>query len=568
MMTGAVCRSFFVAALFALHPLHVESVAWVAERKDVLSGLFWILTILAYIRYAKSPRFSMYFSVVLFFVLGLMSKAMLVTLPFVLVLLDYWPLGRFRDVTQGKLTLRHLVCEKLPLIFLAATSSVVNFMVQQSAGAMIRGESYSFITRISNALVCYVWYIVKLVYPSKLAVLYPHPGDSLPLWRPVLALALLLLITTAVICKVRKRPYLLVGWLWYLGTLVPVIGFVQVGSQAMADRYTYLPAIGIFIMAGWGGAEFFPRLRHRKVIGVLTISVVVTVLLICTRFQLRHWRNSLTLFEHTLSVTENNYVIHNNYGCSLHDAGKLESAEENFNESLRIKPDYVGALNNLGMVLKDLGRIEEAVIKWRRALELSAYHPSANANLGLIMFTQGKYDEAIKHFKTTLSVKPNFSGVHYFLGDIYYQKENYGLAVEYFNEAIRVQPYNILAMNNLGMVLKEQGKINEAVDQWNKILEIAPNHLYAHLNIALAMGEKGDYESAIKHYVIALQLKPDAPALLDKLAISYSAVGKLSLAIETAEKALKLAEMGGKKKLAEEIRKRLELYRAGQSYSK
>lgn len=330
-MTGSVWPSGFVAAAFALHPLHVESVAWVAERKDVLSGFFWMLTIAAYILYARRPSLIRYLLVVLFLCLGLMAKPMVVTLPFVLLLLDYWPLCRFgqpyqnRDekdlsrsqsggVYYAKSSFWRLVTEKIPLFALVAASAVITFIVQQGAGAMKPGDRFSLSVRISNALVSYIGYILKIFCPIRLAALYPHPGGNLPVWQPIVSAVLLAGITAIVIYLGRHRRYLPVGWLWYLVTLVPVIGLVQVGSQAMADRYTYLPSIGIFIIVAWGTAEFFSGWRYRKIVFRLTAGVVLAVLLILTRIQVGYWRNNSTLFGHALDVTKDNFIMHNNFG--------------------------------------------------------------------------------------------------------------------------------------------------------------------------------------------------------------------------------------------------------------
>jgi tetratricopeptide (TPR) repeat protein len=613
-MTDAIWPSFFVAAVFALHPLHVESVAWVAERKDVLSGFFWMLTIAAYIRYTKHPCLIRYLPVFLAFSMGLMAKPMVVTLPFVLLLLDYWPLGRLQLQQQNdrenlpqsttvscSRTVFHLVIEKIPLFILAAASSIVTFLVQRSAGAMIRGENYSLNTRISNAFVSYLGYIIKMVYPSRLAVLYPHPGDNLPVWQPVVSFLIIAMVSVGVIYTARRYRYLTVGWFWYLGTLVPVIGLIQIGSQAMADRYTYLPSIGIFIIVAWSVAELTTKCSFRNLALGVTAGIVLVSLSICTLIQLCYWRNTLTLYEHTLKVTENNYIIHNNYGCSLDENGKLDQAIKNFNEALRIKPNYVAALINLGVAMKKKGKITEAIEKWERVLELNPYNPSAHSNLGLVMAQQGKYNEAIKHFNDALQAKPNFPGVHYILGIIYDKMGNYDMAIQNYNNVIRLEPSNLDArfnlaltctkmgrydsaiqnyndilqinpnhagaINNLGMILKEQGKISEAVKKWERVLQIEPDNLRVHFNIGLAMAEQGKYDLAIKHYIEALRIEPDWPELLEALADSYAAAGDFSKAIETAEKALALCQSSEQNKLKKDIENRLALYKAGKPYN-
>lgn len=517
-MTAAPWRSFFVAAIFAVHPLHVESVAWVAERKDVLSGFFWMLTIAAYVSYAASPNIRRYMLVILFFLLGLMAKPMLVTLPFVLLLLDFWPLERFgRGQQDEKGRLVKLLAEKIPLFLLSAMSSAVAFVIQKNAGAMIRGENYSLVTRASNACVAYISYIAKLFYPVNLAVLYPHPGDTLPLWQPTAGLALLIFMTVGALYLAFKRRFILMGWFWYLGTLVPVIGLVQIGSQAMADRYTYLPSIGIFIIFVWGVSDVCAKWKVKKVIIGLAASIILVALLIGTQKQLSYWQNSLTLFEHTLKITKNNFVIYNNYGCSLRNHGETDLAIENFNEALRIKPTYVAALNNLGMALRGKGKTDEAVIQWEKALATDPYNPNVNANLGLTLAIQGRYEEAIECFNKILGTNPDFPYIRYVLGNIYHKTGNFELAVENFKQAIKNNPDDVASINELGIVYGEQGRTDEAIQKWNESLAINPNSVNTHLNLAIAFTRKNQQYAAIEHYNAALQLEPNQPGVLIEL---------------------------------------------------
>jgi hypothetical protein len=355
--TGSVWASGFVAAVFAVHPVHVESVAWVAERKDVLSGFFWMLTMAAYVRCAERPGEWRYLLVVLAFCLSLLSKPMVVTLPFVLLLLDYWPLGRFQqahfageEVPQGERVqagcrmsrVFTLLVEKIPLFVLAGISSVVTFVIQQRTGAMDLGESFPIRVRISNALVSYVGYISKILYPSRLAVLYPHPGQGLAFWRVIVAVLVLVCVSGGVVYLARRR-YLTVGWLWYLGTLVPVIGLVQVGAQGMADRYTYLPSIGIFIMIAWGFADIFARWCYGRIGLGVAAGVVLAVLVTCTRKQVSYWESNAAIFGRALAMTENNFIMHSSYGGVLFEEGRFDEALVHFNEALRINPGYSDA---------------------------------------------------------------------------------------------------------------------------------------------------------------------------------------------------------------------------------
>jgi len=405
-MTNSLWPSAFAAALFALHPFHVESVAWIAERKDVLSTLFWLLTMAAYLRYVKRPSIVSYTLALSSFGLGLMAKPMLITLPFVLLLLDYWPLARVpAEEAVGKTNRRnkkhadrrfypstfyHLVREKIPFFVLSAVSIIVTFLVQRSGGAMKVVKTLSLDLRIFNALVSYISYIAKMFYPSRLAVLYPQAVTKLPMWQPLLCLLVLAGVTAATIYAARRRRYLLVGWLWYLGTLVPVIGLVQVGAQSMADRYTYLPSIGIFIMVAWGAAELFISLNLRKIVPTVSATIILAALIICSRMQLRYWQDSLTLFSHAVEVTRDNYIMHSNYGKVLNDKGRFNEAIEHFKQSLRINPKYVRAHVNLGIMYYYEGNVKQAIVHWNTALSLEPNNVGALNHLAWLRATQKK----------------------------------------------------------------------------------------------------------------------------------------------------------------------------------
>jgi len=423
-MTGALWRSAFVAALFALHPLHVESVAWVAARKDVLSTLFWMLSMLAYFHYVKDPRIVRYLLIILFFVLGLMTKPMLVTLPFVLLLLDYWPLGRFsfrqlprdtdlrvRKTMNSPPTISaipRLILEKVPLFTLTVICSVSAICAEKHAGALGNLELLPFKIRIANALVSYTSYIRKMIWPSDLACFYPHPWHSLPLWQTAGAGFLLLCISVLVIRATRRFPYLAIGWLWYLGTLVPVIGLVQVGSHAMADRYTYVPLIGLFIIIAWGLADLAATWRYRRVVLAMSAVILVLAFAVCASFQVRHWQNSVTLFEHTLDVTAGNYLAHYNLGASLAERGRLDEAIGHYAKALRIKPDLHEAHNNWGVGLWRQGRIKEAISHYAEALRIKPNDAMAHNNLGIALARQGKPAEAVAHFRQALRINPDY----------------------------------------------------------------------------------------------------------------------------------------------------------------
>ncbi|MCL6520459.1 MAG: tetratricopeptide repeat protein [Armatimonadetes bacterium] len=408
-MTEAVWRSAFVAALFGVHPLHVESVAWVAERKDVLSTLFWMLTMHAYSRYAQSPTIKTYLLVVVIFTFGLMSKPMLVTLPFVLLILDYWPLERIGSsglmpiVTSRNF--RTLLFEKISLFFLSGISCVITLSAQGRGGAIQSLEEFTLGVRLANAVVAYASYLIKMIWPYHLIVYYPHPGSNLPAWQVLASGFFLALITFIAIMLGRKYRYLAVGWLWYLGTLVPVIGLVQVGMQAIADRYTYVPLIGIFIAITWGvPALIKPHETCKRVGGkqiafsILKSSAALSILAlaICTWIQVGYWKDSFSLFRHTLAVCPQNAVAHYNLGVAFVNNGDAEAAMVEFQKALNIKPGYPDAWYNIGVLLQRKGKIDEAIKSYYQAIKLDPTLVQARNNLAIMLFIKGNYAEAWK----------------------------------------------------------------------------------------------------------------------------------------------------------------------------
>ena len=397
-MTGAVWRSAFVAAVFAIHPLRVESVAWIAERKDVLSGVFFMLTLLAYINYVRLPRVRGYLVVVFLFACGLMSKPMLVTLPFVLLLLDYWPLDRIK----GQLWKR--VAEKIPLIALSAVSSVITFLVQK--GAVGQTEELPIFERINNAIVSYVLYIWQMLWPVNLAVFYPHPENRLPLWEIVCCLLVVMCITVAAIALRKQRPYLLTGWLWYLGMLVPVIGLVQVGWQGRADRYTYLPQIGLYIAATWAVADLTALYRHQRATLSTAAIVVIAALSSCAWVQTSYWRNSETLFRHALAVTTNNDVAENNLGIVFLGQGKLDEAISLLQSAVDLRPDNSPAHENLAKALLQKGQVADALVHYRKLLDLQPDNMEVHNIVGTVLVQQGVCKKASKSGRRCCRLNP------------------------------------------------------------------------------------------------------------------------------------------------------------------
>jgi Flp pilus assembly protein TadD len=461
---GAIGRSLFVALLFGLHPLHVESVAWVTERKDVLSTCFGLLTLLAYARYAQRrskverresnadpafvPRPSTldYFLALFFFALGLMSKPMLVTLPFVLLLLDYWPLDRWKQQTFWSLAV-----EKTPFFVLTASSSVVTFLVQRSGGAMRAMAGVLFVDRGENALVSYARYLGKLFYPANLSFYPDHGGWKLP---AVLMAGLLLLGISFLVFQGRQRqPYLLVGWLWFVGTLVPVIGLVQVGEQAMADRYLYLPSIGLFIMVVWGVHEWTRHWRHQAVILAAVGTVVVLFSTALTRRQLACWKDSETLFRHAIAVTENNYEAHQYLGFVLKQQWRFDEAIPQFEEVLRLAPDSVAAHTCLGDSLVLTGHMDEGVKELETAIRLDPTYADAHCFLANALSMQQRDDEAIRQYEEAIRLIPNFPSAHNNLGKLFWKQGRLQEACDQFREAVRLRPADANFRDNLDRIL-------------------------------------------------------------------------------------------------------------------
>jgi len=405
-MTGALWRSAFVAAVFAVHPLHVESVAWIAERKDVLSAVFFMLTLLAYFHYTRAPSMARYLVVTVMLALGLMSKPMLVTLPFVLLLLDYWPLGRIDGArsSTARQVLR-LAIEKLPLTALSAVSSVVTFLAQR--GAIGWTEQLPVSARINNAIVSYVIYIRQMFWPAKLAVFYPHPEHRLPMWQTGMALTILVGITVAALVVRKKTPYLVTGWLWYVGMLVPVIGLVQVGWQGHADRYTYLPQIGLYIAITWAVADWSATWRLQRIALSIAEVLILGALTWLTWLQTAYWRNSETLFSHALAVTNNNDVALNNLGILYLEKGQLDDAISRLQAAVDLRPENGPAHNNLAKAMLQKGDTAGAMIHYREFLDIEPQNVEARNILGTALIQQGRATEAIAQWQEALAIQPD-----------------------------------------------------------------------------------------------------------------------------------------------------------------
>jgi len=459
-MTGYPWRSAFVALLFGVHPLHVESVAWVSERKDTLSTFFWMMVMLAYASGARRLVIPIY-------ALGLMSKPMLVTLPIVLLIMDWWPLERTKK--EG---FKRLLIEKAPLFVLAAASGAITFLVQQRMGAMTSFGHFPLGIRAGNAAVSYFRYIGKMFWSRDLAVFYPHPGNELQAWQITLACLMLIIVSAAAIKAVR-RPYILFGWLWYLVTLLPVIGIVQVGGQAMADRYTYVPLIGLFIAITWTVSRAFAKARlctsnrawnclflwERAGIKSISACAVISLLAACTWIQSGYWKDSIALFEHTTAVTAPNSIALTALGAAYAKRGRTDEAIRRYRQAISIDPGYAEAHNNLGLVLAEEGQLDEAIKHYRTALRLDPAYARVQSNLGAALARQGKLREAIGHFQ----------------------------------DALRLDPYLTEAYSNLGSAYALLGRLDEAIRAFRQALEIDPNRGQVRMNLAVALFYKKDY---------------------------------------------------------------------------
>ena len=512
--TGRLWRSFLVAGLFGLHPLHIESVAWVSERKDVLSTFFWMLTTLAYVEYCRRPCRGRYVLILIFFVMGLLAKPMLVTLPFVLLLLDFWPLGRLKlPGSRGSKgivrPLKRLLWEKTPLFFLSAASGVVTFVAQSKGGAISTFEALSLKVRIINAFVSYARYLERMFWPHDLAIFYPHPNNSLPLWQGVAAALLLVMVSVLVGRQSSKRPFLPVGWLWFLGTLIPVIGIVQVGGQSMADRYTYIPSIGIFLMCVWGVSGLLARVPYRNLLLGCAGTIILLCLSLATWLQLGYWQNSETLFRHALSVTKRNYLAHHNLGTAFIAEDRLDEAVSQYKKALDIWPAYPDTHNNLGVVFARQGLFEKAISHYKSALRANPKHILAHQNIAIALAERGHLEDAVSHYSKALHIDPDSGANHNAMGVALARLNRPEEAVSHLTRAIDICPDCPEPYNNLGRVLTTQGKLKEAVSHLQSAITLRPDYAEAYNNLGLTFVELGELEQAVYYVAAALHHKPD-----------------------------------------------------------
>src|SRR6476620_856106 len=603
-MTGAVWRAAFVAAVFAVHPLRVESVAWISERKDILSGLFFMLTLAAYVKHARAPSVGRYLVVVLLYALGLMCKPMLVSLPLVLLLIDYWPLRRFTDPSSA----RRLFIEKLPLIGIAALSCIVTLFAQRSTTASIAHIPLAW--RVGNAAVACMTYIVQMVWPLHLAPFYPHPADEqlapgvtdqLPAWQIVRAIVVIICISIAAVLLRKERPYVFTGWCWYLIMLGPVIGIVQVGLQAHADRYTYLPQIGLYILVSWSVAHLIAwrRAGHR----ILTSAAVIVLVSLTwiARAQVRYWHDSETLWEHSLAVTKDNDVPHYGLGDVYFARGELNKALAEFRSALYLRPDSPYAHNDIGLVLTKMGRLDEAVDHLNAAIRILPNHPMAHLHLGNALLQKGQTSGAIKEFEQQLALQPDDAAAHcdlanaladqgqlsqaiaqyekaielrpdraeayYDLGNCYLQQGNPEKAIKQYEQALKLSPRLVEARNNLATILCQKGEIDRAISEWEEAIRVQPDNIDALNNLTwvLAMPVSTGSEKRLKALPLAQRLQElvgnNNPKVLRTIAAAYAANGKLTEALNVAEQGAKLAREQADTALAEALEADLSTYR-------
>jgi protein O-mannosyl-transferase len=539
-MTDALWQSAFVAALFALHPLHVESVAWVAERKDVLCAFFWMLTLGAYVRYVRRPGFARYLTVLLTLGLGLMAKPMLVTLPFVLLLLDYWPLRRFtmrgpsdkpkrtpkcgvaKPSTPGQWALvRPLLLEKAPFFVLSALSSVITYSFQQKEGAVASIDAFRLSARFGNAIVSYATYLEKTLWPAHLAVFYPHPGYW-PLWKVVGAVLFLTGVTCVVLRWAARFPYLAVGWLWYLGTLVPVIGIVQVGVQAMADRYTYIPLIGVFIMAAWGIPELVKRWRfHREALAAASVSSLACLCLL-TWIQVGYWQTSITLYDRALAVTDRNSIAYNNRGIAYDRVGNQSSAITDYDHAIEINPRYAEAYYNRGIAYRTLGDPARAIEDFTRAIEIDPHYAEAYINRGVARNRLGSYQQAIADYDKAIGLNPRYAEAYYNRGIANGSLGNPMQAIEDLTRAIAIDPKHAEAYNSRGVANTALARDTQAIEDFDRAIQINPRYAAAYYNRGFAYGRLGNEALAIENLRAAARLgDQDASVFLRSQGITW-----------------------------------------------
>lgn len=606
-ITGRIRCSALVAVLFAIHPLHVESVAWIAERKDVLSTMFCMLTMLAYVQYTKQRLKLLYLCMIAAYVIGLMAKPILVSLPLLLLLLDYWPLARFKD---KNISSKSIFAEKVPLVLLAAASCYVTIIAQRSYGALNSFEKVPVNIRIPNAIVSFLIYLRKTIWPNDLAVFYPHPVNTIPVVLVAFSTVFTVCVTIFALAQFKKKPYLTFGWLWYIVSLVPVIGLVQVGGQAMADRYTYLPLIGIFIAVVWGVSDFLQSftIGHKvmSAIGYSLALLIIAALCGCTWKQVGYWHNSYTLFSHAARITRENAVVDNNLGLALFERKKITQAAELFKRALANSPFDAKAHINLANTYAVQRKFKPAEYELISAIQYDPKEPKTYYNLGNIYSMENKLDKAIRCYSKSLEIDPGFFEAQLNMGNALSLKNRPVEAIEHFNEAININPCSPQVHYAIADAFSSIGRKNEAAQHYYRSLRIHSNSPIVHFHLALVLDDMGNISEAVKHYQIYLKTNPKSPEasnnlawifatssdknlrnpaeavrlaeiackytqnkrpdFMDTLAAAYASKGDYGKAVSVANTALNTAFSTKQPALAADIRQRQRLYLAQKPY--
>ena len=582
--TGALWRSAFVAALFAWHPVHVESVAWASERKDVLSAFFWMLTLLAYSHYVKRPGRARFGVVWLLLALGLMCKPMLVTLPFVLLLMDFWPLRRTVSVAA-------LVREKIPFLALSLAASIVTYSVQKAGGALQSLHTLELRWRIANAILAYGGYLSKTLWPVNLSPTYPYPHLPWPVAETIVVALLLTALSGLFLFLAKRHPYLPVGWFWFLGTLVPTIGLVQVGPQSMADRYLYLPGIGLFILLVWGLDDFVGSWKFKQPVLASVGGLALAGCLAVTAFQLQFWQDGVSLFRRAVRLAPDNYLAHDFLGKALEDQGRSGEALDSYFESVRLDSHYPTGQFNLGTALLTCGRLGEAAHHLALALQDNPRYGMAHNNMGVVLVKQGRWAEAGRHFVQAIEADPDNPRACFNLGTVFLNLAQYDKAIEQFSKALRLRPDYVMArfdlalalVNtdrkdqaqpllaealphfaeavhlyptnaeyrfNFGLALLEQNKPSDAEEQFARALQLGRDDTATHYRLALALEQQRKSKDAIAQFLAALRLKPDFPDALNRLAwmLSSEPDPKLRNGDEAVKLARQACELTGNKR--------------------
>jgi protein O-mannosyl-transferase len=550
MMTGALWRSAAVAALFALHPLHVESVAWISERKDVLSAFFWLVTMISYSWYARNRNMKRYGLVLFFFLMGILSKPMVVTLPFVLLLLDFWPLGRFQPEPWGKtLAAEHgkapgisrtgwfCVAEKIPFFVLSGISSYITLIAQHKGHAIINLEQAGLMARVMNVIIAYVAYIEKAFLPVHLSAYYPY----YPSYPPILVMLsglLLVLVTVLAFLKRREAPYFMVGWLWFLGTLVPVIGIVQVGTQAMADRYTYVPMTGIFLCLVWLFADVFGKNRYGKPLLAISFIFLLMVLTLATRNEAAYWKNSEVLFRRAIDVTGNNYLAHYGLGCVLSGKGDINQAVKEYREALKCNPKFIEAYNNLGSALFLKGDEDGAIRCYLAALSLNPHRADIFQNIGAAYYRKGNMRYALIYFRRAVLEEPDNQDAQHDLKAAGNAQAKIEKRISEISEGMAKEPHNVKLHMELGRIYHQQDEYDAAIGQYQKVLSLEPGNIQALDLLTRIYYAKKDYPKAIDTLLEIRRLYPDNPGLSYDLACLFAKENKHEESVRCLEQAL------------------------------